>query len=276
MPRFELQAKGARAELRIYGDIGQSWDAEESNDAKTVVEALGNLRGDLDVRINSFGGSVADGLAIFNALRRYPGAVTTHIDGIAYSIASLIAMAGQRIEMAENGIVMIHAPWGMAIGNAPEMREMAEMLDKHAEAMLSSYLRDGGPDADTVRGWLTDGQDHYFTATEALELGLVDAVADAQPTLQTAAMLRDSTRPFHHPAAMSRSTPGDADMAEQVTPGVSPETPQDVMATHSKTVQAAIDKGIKAEANRRKAIAEVFAGFADGDPLNPVTALYEE
>ncbi len=231
MNRYELRAKGLpKAELRIYGDIGESWDAEESNDAKRISESLAGLRGDLDVRINSFGGSVADGLAIFNALRRYPGAVTTHIDGIAYSIASLIAMAGQRVEMAENGILMIHAPWGMAIGNAPEMREMAEMLDKHAEAMLSSYLRDGGPEADTVRSWLTDGQDHYFTAAEALTLGLVDAVAEAQPTLQIAAMLRDSRRPYHPPAAMSRS-PEVSTMTDTATQGGSQGTPDDVLTS---------------------------------------------
>ena len=99
MNRYSLQAKGAsRAELRIYGDIGQAWDAEESNDAKSVVESLQKLSGPIDVRINSFGGSVADGLAIFNALRRHQGSVTTHIDGVAYSIASLIAMAGETVE----------------------------------------------------------------------------------------------------------------------------------------------------------------------------------
>ncbi len=276
MSRYEIRAKGpARAELRIYGDIGQSWDAEESNDAKTVVEALGQLRGDLDVRINSFGGSVADGLAIFNALRRYSGAVSTHIDGVAYSIASLIAMAGRSVAIAENAMLMVHAPWGAAIGNAMELREMADILDKHAEAMLSSYLRDGGPDADTVRGWLTDGQDHYFTAAEAVELGLADAISDAQPTLQIAAMLRDSARQYHPPAAMSRS-PEVRTMTDTATQGGSLGTPDDVLTSHSKTVQAAVDKGIKAEAARRSAVAGVFAGFYDADPLNPVTALHDE
>jgi ATP-dependent protease ClpP protease subunit len=273
--RFEIKAKGpARSELRIYGDIGQSWDADESNDAKTVVEALGNLRGDIDVRINSFGGSVADGLAIFNALRRHDGAVTTHIDGVAYSIASLIAMAGRTVNIADNGMLMVHAPWGAAIGNAVEMREMADILDKHADAMLSSYLRAGGPDADAVRGWLTDGQDHYFTAAEAVNLGLADAISDQAPTLQIAAALMQDARRFYLPAAMSRS-PEVVTMTDSATQGGSLGTPDssDMLATHSKTVQAAIDKGIRAEAARRAAVAAVFDGFADGDPLNPITAL---
>jgi len=139
MSRYDIKAKGERAELRIYGDIGQSWDEDESTDARTVAEALDSVRGDIDVRINSFGGSVADGLAIFNALKRHQGRVTTHIDGVAYSIASLIAMAGDEVRMAANAMLMVHAPWGMALGNAPEMREMADILDKHADAMLASY-----------------------------------------------------------------------------------------------------------------------------------------
>lgn len=276
MSRYELRAKGQRAELRIYGDIGQSWDAEESNDAKTVVESLGKLRGDLDVRINSFGGSVADGLAIFNALRRYSGAVSTHIDGVAYSIASLIAMAGRTVNVAENGMLMVHAPWGAAIGNAVEMREMADILDKHAEAMLSSYLRAGGPDADTVRAWLTDGADHYFTAAEAVELGLADAISDAAPTLQIAAALMQDARRFCLPAAMSRS-PEVVTMTDTATQGGSQGTPNDdALSAHSKTVQAAMDRGIKLEAKRRQDVAAVFASFTDGDPLNPITALYDE
>lgn len=275
---FEIQAKGpARAELKIYGDIG-NWDAEESNDAKTVVAQIEKLSGDIDVRINSFGGSVADGLAIFNALRRHSGTVATHIDGVAYSIASLIAMAGTKVNIAENGMLMLHAPWGAAVGNAVEMREMADILDKHADAMVSSYVRDGGPSAATIRAWLTDGEDHYFTADEAVKLGLVDGISEQQPTLKIAAMLRESGRGFHLPAAQGRVTPETVQMAENVTPGGSSGTPEsvDILASHSKTVDAAIEKGRKAEAARRKVVASVFNGFYDADPLNPVTAIYDQ
>jgi ATP-dependent protease ClpP protease subunit len=276
MPRYEIKAKGpTRAELRIYGDIGQSWDAEESNDAKTVVEALGQLRGDLDVRINSFGGSVADGLAIFNALRRYDGEVATHIDGVAYSIASLIAMAGRTVQVAENGMLMIHAPWGAAIGNATEMREMAEILDKHAEAMLSSYLRDGGPNADTVRGWLTDGQDHYFTAAEAVDLGLADAISDQAPTLQIAAALKQDARRFNLPAAMSRS-PEANPMTDSASQGGSQGTPDPIaVSVHAKAIEAGKAEGARLEAARRKVISEVFAHWYTANPLDAITAVHD-
>lgn len=276
MIRFEIQAKGnARAELRLYGNIGDDWNAEESNDAKTVVERIGNLTGAIDVRINSFGGAVADGLAIFNALRRHDGEVTTHIDGVAYSIASLIAMAGQNINMASNALMMIHAPWGMTIGNAPEMRETADILDKHADAMIGSYLREGGPDAETVRGWLTDGEDHYFSAIDAVELGLVDAVSDPVELTDIAASLRDTC--FNTPAINDRTTQEDSTMAEPENTGGAQSSPKDdVLTTHSKTVQAAQQAGAKAEAKRRSTIEAVFDGFYDGDPLDPVTAIRAE
>ncbi len=280
MTRYRLQAKGpTRAELRIYGDIGGAWDAEESIDARSVAEAIAERSGPLDVRINSFGGSVADGLAIFNALRRYPGEVITHIDGVAYSIASLIAMAGREVRMADNGMLMIHAPWGMAVGNAPEMREMADILDKHAEAMLASYLRPNGPDAATVRGWLTDGADHYFTAAEAAEFGLVDRVTESAPLFDIAASLR-GTR-FTLPAATA-AYPPEAVMANTPATPAAPETtaaPEpatEVLAKHSRTVKAAQAAGVKAEATRRSAISEVFSDFYTADPLDPITALHDE
>lgn len=290
MNRYDLKAGAKSAELLIYGDIGQAWDAEESNDAKTVTAALRKLAGGpLAVRINSFGGSVADGLAIYNAIRRHPGEVTTHVDGVAYSIASLIAMAGHEVRIAGNGMLMIHAPWGMAVGNAPEMREMADILDKHAEAMVASYVRDGGPDANQILAWLTDGEDHYFTASEAAELGLVDSVDDAAPVFEIAAALRTSGRTYHLPAAMRRSTLESANMADQETQGAhqAPETETEhkqspaVLAAHSqysqfgKTVKAAESAGAQKEAARRAAITAAFAEFFDGDPLNPISALRE-
>jgi ATP-dependent protease ClpP protease subunit len=276
MSNYNLQARETRAELRIYGDIGASWDADESNDAKRIVEALDGLKGDLDVRINSFGGSVADGLAIYNAISRHNGNVTTHIDGVAYSIASLIAMAGNTISMADNAMLMIHAPWGFAMGNAPEMREMADVLDRHSEAMLVSYIRNGGPDEAVIRGWLTDGKDHYFTAAEAAELGLVDRIADAEPMMGIAAALRDSR--FSVPAAMSAQPEKRSKMSDdtQAVNKAADSNTTDIVAKHSRTVKQATQAGVKAEATRRKAISAVFDDFYDADPLNPISALHDE
>lgn len=268
---YRIIARGAFTELRLYGDIGESWDAEESNDAKTIVAKLDELTGPLDVRINSVGGSLADGLAIYNALRRYPDRVITHVDGVAYSAASLILMAGAIINMAENAMLMIHSPGTLAMGNAPQLRDIAETLDKHAEAMLPCYRRAGGPDDETLRAWLTDGKDHYFTAVEAKDLGLVDSIMKARDDPEITASLSSITR-YRIPPAVLAAKPTETTMSDQT-----PATPaaDDIIAKHSRTVRTAKAEGVRAEAKRRGDIEAVFVDFYDADPLNPITALRE-
>ena len=179
---YSIQARGPRsAEVFIYGDIGESW-SEETITAKQFIKDMAAIDADeLAVRINSVGGSVHDGLAIFNTLRRHKASVTVSIDGLAASIASLIAMAGDRNEMAENAMVMIHAPWALAGGNASTLREMADTLDVYAAAMAKSYVREGGLDYDAALALLTDGTDHWYGADEALAAGLVDEIVEAIP-----------------------------------------------------------------------------------------------
>lgn len=179
---YSIQARGPLgAEVFVYGDIGESWDGETVT-AKQFIKDVSALNVDqLAVRINSVGGSVPDGLAIFNALRRHKASVDVHIDGLAASIASLIAMAGDKIHMAENAMMMIHAPWSVVGGNAKDMRERADMLDKWAEAMAVSYVREGGLDHGRALALLTDGADHWYGADEALAAGLVDEIVEAIP-----------------------------------------------------------------------------------------------
>lgn len=205
-PWYKIKAAGeSRAEILIYGDIGEKWWDDESITAKQLVQDLSDLDVDeLDVRINSYGGVVADGIAIFNALRRHSATINTFNDGVAYSIASLILMAGDSISMATNALLMLHAPWGVSVGNAQEMRRQADTLDKYADAMTSAYLRDDGPEENQIQDWLKDGEDHYFTASEAVDYGLVD---DTEESIDIAASLRtfDLTR-FFNPAAPAAAT----------------------------------------------------------------------
>lgn len=175
---FEIRAAGQSgiAEILIYGDIGESW-SDESVQAADFVRDLQQIQAQtLNVRINSFGGAASDGVAIYNGLRRHSASVNVFIDGVAVSIASVIAMAGDKIFMAENALMMIHAPWNVSIGNAKDHRISADILDKYADAILSSYIREGGPDTDTIDGWLKDGDDHWLTAQDALEHGLVNEI----------------------------------------------------------------------------------------------------
>jgi ATP-dependent protease ClpP protease subunit len=133
-----MQQAGAAAEIHIYDTIGTDFFGEGVG-AKSFIDDLAQFAGqDLSVRINSPGGQVFEGVAIHNALARHDALVNVHIDGMALSIASLIAMAGDTINIAENGIMMIHDPWTWVQGNAADMRKEAENLDRVKEGMLSS------------------------------------------------------------------------------------------------------------------------------------------
>ena len=166
------------AELLIYGPIGEDWWSE-SVTAKQVVEQLGVTTATMiRVRINSEGGSVQDGLAIHNALQRHPARIVVTVDGLAASIASLIAMAGDEIVMPVNTLMMIHAPWAYAGGNADDLRQAVAMLETYERAMATSYAARSGQSIDAVLALLRDYRDHYYTASDAVAAGYADRVDD--------------------------------------------------------------------------------------------------
>lgn len=171
------------AELLIYGNIGDSW-WDDSVTAKEVVEQLrDNTAARILVRINSYGGSVTDGIAIYNELRAQAKkgiAIDGQVDAIAASIASLIAMACDNLAMPETAQMMLHAPWGGVWGNAKEMREYATVLDGYGSAMALAYARKTGKAASEFESMWADGTDHYYNAAEAVEFGLADEVSDGE------------------------------------------------------------------------------------------------
>ncbi len=165
-------------ELLIYGDIGESWWGD-SVTAQSVVQQLNELPASvatINVRINSYGGSVADGLAIYNALKRHSATKAVTVDGVAMSSASLIAMAGDTVHMPATSILMIHAPWGGIAGNAKELRQYADVLDTFAEGMADAYVVKSGKSRADILALLQDGADHYYTGAEAVAEGFADAV----------------------------------------------------------------------------------------------------
>lgn len=175
----ELGTPEASAEVLIYAPIGDSW-WEETIVAKDFIKEINALDvNQLHVRINSVGGSVPDGIAIHNALKRHKAEVITYNDALAASIASLILMAGDKVVMAENAQIMIHAPWTFAIGNAVEMREVADMLDSWSLAISSSYATKSGKSKDEIMALFADGKDHWYGADEALAEGFIDEIEEA-------------------------------------------------------------------------------------------------
>lgn len=170
------------AELLIYGEIGESWWSESVSGAGVVRQLNEISASTINVRINSGGGSVSDGLAIYNALKRHKARKVVTIDGVAASIASLIAMAGDEVVMPSTSLLMIHAPWAYTGGNAVALREFADILDQHAAAMAGAYADKSGKKLEEINDLLTDGKDHWYTAAEAIEAGF----AQVQRTSESA------------------------------------------------------------------------------------------
>jgi ATP-dependent Clp protease protease subunit len=178
MSGFKVRAVGKKsAEVYLYDEIGASmWGGGIS--AKSVadeIKSLGQVE-TIQVRINSPGGDVFDGLAIYNTLARHPAHVETHIDGMALSIASVIAMAGNEVHMAENAMLMIHDPWTVAMGSADEFRKKADLMDQVKGNLVDTYARRAGLPAEQIAALMSE--ETWLTAKDAQHLGFVDEIAE--------------------------------------------------------------------------------------------------
>ncbi len=255
--------QAAAAEILIYGDIGESWYGDTVA-AKDFVREVAALDVDqLTIRINSYGGSVTDGIAIHNALKRHKATVTTVVDGIAASISSLIAMAGDTVEMAENAQLMIHAPWGWNSGNSQAMREYADMLDSWADAMSTTYASKTGTDKAEMLALLTDGKDHWYTAEQALEANFIDVIVAGLP-VAASAQLKDSLKAryasFPQPTTPAASAAPQPQSKESNTmPGTTNPAGTD---PNLSAIQAAAKAALEADKARRTGIAAAFKNFS--------------
>lgn len=162
-------------EILLYEEIGY-WGIN----AQQFVTALSEVTTpSVVVRINSPGGDVFDGLAIHNALQRHDAAVTCHVDGWAASIASIIALAGERTVLAANAMMMCHCAWTFGMGNSAEMTELAATLAKVDGQLAGIYAKKSGKSVEDCAAMMAgegkaDGT--WFTAAEAKAFGLVDEV----------------------------------------------------------------------------------------------------
>ncbi len=164
------------ADIFIYDQIGEDWWSGEGVAAKRFCQDVAALKArQINLHINSPGGSVFDGQAIYTTLRNHPAQVTTYIDGLAASIASVIALAGSRVVMASNALFMIHNPWGVTQGTSDDMRKYADVLDKVRDTIVGVYRdRSGMPDAEILAAM---DAETWMSAEEALTFGFVDEVS---------------------------------------------------------------------------------------------------
>ena len=174
---YKIENKGEAAEIWIYEEIGEDFWSGDGITAKSFQKDLATIKaGQINLHINSPGGSVWDGLTIANLLKQHPANVTTYIDGLAASIASVIALAGNKVVMAENALFMIHNPWGFAMGDATEMRKTADLLDKIGGSLVAAYASKSGKPDDEISA-LMDSET-WMTAQEAKDAGFIDEISE--------------------------------------------------------------------------------------------------
>lgn len=174
--KFRNIIKGdGKAIIMLYGEVGEGRSVD-SNRVVSELFALSDQGCKIEVRINSQGGDVFSGMAIYNALRQSKEDITIYIDGVAASIAGIIALCGKPLYMSPYAKLMLHNVSGGTYGNAKELRQMAdqmEVLQSNLATMIAGRL---GMEADNVAKEYFDGQDHWITANEALDMKLVDGI----------------------------------------------------------------------------------------------------
>lgn len=163
-------------ELMLYGDISSStWYGDEVTPKafKDDLDAMGDIK-NLNIYINSGGGDVFAGQAIYSMLKRHNANKTVYIDGLAASIASVIAMAGDKIIMPKNAMLMIHNSWTIAAGNKADLRKIADEMDKIDESIAGTYETKSGIEKEKIANYMDS--ETWFTAEEAVEQGFADEI----------------------------------------------------------------------------------------------------
>lgn len=171
-------ARGSRGEIWLYDPVGTSFwgDSMSAKMFQKELAALGKVDS-ITLHINSPGGEVFDGFAIYNQLKQHPANITVSIDGLAASIASIIAMSGDTINIAANGMMMIHDPQGVSMGNSDEMRRTAALLDTIKGNLTQTYVDRTGQKRTDVEAWMAD--ETWLTSEAAVQYGFADKVTEA-------------------------------------------------------------------------------------------------
>lgn len=253
---FRMKASGDKtADIYIYDEIGY-WGVTARQFASSM-KALGDLD-HINLHIHSPGGDVFDGIAIYNLLNSHSASKTVYIDGLAASMASVIAMVGNPIIMPENAMMMIHKPWGITGGDANNMRDYADLLDKVEAVLIPSYAKKTGKSSDELA--LLLGEETWMTAQECLEHGFADQISTA-----VQAMARINSKRIEEFDAMPNALKNMITKPKATTQA--PANPQPAPTPAAVPVPAALDENtirnqvIAAQKQRVTGIKDLFAMF---------------
>lgn len=278
-----LARANKRAEILIHESIGEGWYGDGLTSKRFIkdLEALGDVD-TIVVRINSPGGAVFDGIAIYNALKSHTATKEVKIEGLAASAASFIAMCGDTVTMGEGSMMMVHNPWTFAMGDADDMREAADMLDKVADSLIDIYFAKTKIDRTELKEMLD--AETWMSASEAVNKGFADTKegddskdADAAASARAKALddfkrFADSCReaaaeiPLRFAAEIFKSATADAtqeenDMALKPAASAAPTADN----KNSQQVTEAVQAALAAEQNRTEGIRAAFGRFASAN-----------
>lgn len=212
--RYEIQTKADadEATVYLYDIIDPYWGVGA---AQFVKDLAAITAGTIHLRINSPGGDVFDGRAMAVALREHKAKVIAHIDGLAASAASYVALAADEVVIAQGAMYMIHRASTFLWGNAEDIRKVADVLEKIDDSLVAEYVRETGQDESQVRDWVD--AETWFTAEEAVEYGFADRVAEADAPVENAWDLSVFARgPSPAPVQDTASSDADQEHAERV------------------------------------------------------------
>lgn len=183
-PGQTVAASAGENTINILDFIGEDYWTGEGITSKSINKALTDMKGaDVTVNINSPGGSMFEGLAIYNLLREHPGKVTVKVLSIAASAASIIAMAGDEIQVAKSGFIMIHNAWVYAAGNRIELRDVADYLEPFDNSLADIYADRTGLKKDEVVS-LMDAET-YISSQDAIDQGFADSLLNSDTIKET-------------------------------------------------------------------------------------------
>lgn len=282
---YRINARaGGDVEIELYGDIGD-YGVSAKSFAQELRDKGAMQAKRVDVRMHSYGGSVLDGFVIYNLLRGLPGDVHGWVDGVAASMMSVVAMACNTLHMPENAWLMIHKPWGGQVGDADDMREYADFLDRNEKNLLAAYSRKSGKSEDEIRAMLKP--ETWLSGRDAVEAGFADELTEplaaaAQLTSQRfkeftnmpdqlQALLAPRAHATTAPATPAAETqpaaqataPAAAAPVSAAAPAAAAPQPAAPVAAVPATDAAAIRAQLVAEENqRRQGISALFQPFA--------------
>nr|WP_241098228.1 MULTISPECIES: ClpP-like prohead protease/major capsid protein fusion protein [Providencia] len=258
---FQMKATSeTSADIYIHDEIGM-WGVSAKRFTEDLI-SLGNIS-HINLHIHSPGGEVFEGIAIYNQLKNHNATITVYIDGLAASMASVIAMVGDEVKMPKNAMMMIHKPWGVSWGDANDMRDYADLLDKVENVLIPAYMEKTGKTKEEIEAML--GEETWLTAEECVEHGFANTVIEpvkAMASLSSKRIEEFKSMPKSLQNTLKNSLANPRNTITSNAPAAEPapqsQNPTNTQQPDTASIQA---QARQAEQTRMNGIKDLFAMF---------------